>query len=218
MAEASESSKVKWMLKGRWLKNCSCDAGCPCDFWSNPTHHKCEGMIGMIVDDGYFGKTSLKGVKFVATVHFPGPLHEGNGTVQPYFDEKMTKEQMEAVGQILMGKAGNTWFEVVASLMTTVHEPVVAPIQFEHDIKAMTSKVVIPGHFETATEPIKNLATGQPFDALVQLPTGMEYRIAKTGIATKLSSSGKIKYNWKNCHSSLALVEQTQDGLKSSTV
>lgn len=216
--ENKGNSKIRWSMKGRWIKNCSCDPGCPCDFWSKPTHTKCEGMIGMIIDDGHFNSTSLKGAKFVATVKFPGPLHEGNGTVQPYFDDKMTKEQMESIGQILMGKAGNVWFEVIASLVTTVHDPIIAPIHFDFDIKSMRAKVMIPGHFETETEPIKNLATGQPVEALVQLPGGMEYRIAKTGMATKLKSHDKIKFDWKNCHSSLALVEQTHEGLKSSTI
>ena len=212
------SAKVKWRMKGRWLKNCNCDSGCPCDFWANPTRHKCEGMVGMIVDEGNFGDVGLNGAKFVVTLKFPGPLHEGNGTVQPFFDDKMTKEQMDGIGQILMGKAGNVWFEVVASLVSSVLEPKVAPIHFEHDIKNVTAKVVIPGYFETVTEPIKNLATGNVFRALVQLPTGMEYRIAETGVAKVLKGTGDIKYDWQNCHSSLALVEHTQDGLKSSTV
>ena len=212
------SQKVPWRMKGKWLKNCSCDSGCPCDFWAAPTHHKCEGMVGMIVDEGNFGNVSLKGSKFVVTVKFPGPLHEGNGIVQPYFDNQMTKEQIASIGQILSGKAGNIWFEVVASLASKVYDPIIAPIHFEHDIKNVTAKVVIPGFFETVTEPIKNLATGDTFHALVQLPTGMEYRIAETGVAKFLKATGDLNYTWKNCHSSLALVEHTQDGLKSSTV
>ena len=219
MAKQIEKSKsmaknVKWRMKGRYMKNCNCDTGCPCDFWAEPTHHKCEGMIGMIVDEGNFGEVPLKGSKFVVTLAFPGPLHEGNGTVQPFFDEKMKPEQIDAIGQILMGKAGNPWFEVVASLVSKVHEPKIVPIHFEHDIKNLKAKVIIPGHFETTTEPIKNLATGSIFHALVQLPSGMEYKTAETGVASKLKSTGAIKYNWQKCHSSLALVEQTQDGLK----
>ena len=25
---------AKWRLKGKWLKNCNCNPGCPCDFWA----------------------------------------------------------------------------------------------------------------------------------------------------------------------------------------
>lgn len=215
MEKKESSSKVKWLMKGKWIKNCSCDPGCPCDFWSKPTHTKCEGMLGMVVDDGYFGDESMKGAKFVVTYKWPGPLHEGNGTVQPFFDEKTTQAQRDALGQILMGKAGNPWFEVVASLVTTVLEPKIAPIKLDIDVKNVKAMVVIPGILETTTEPIKNIATGQSHRILVQLPAGMEYKTAETGTAVFNKSVGDIKYNWPNGHSSLAYVEQTQDGLKS---
>ena len=121
---------IKWRLKGKWLKNCNCNPGCPCDFWAPPTHHKCEGMLGMHVDEGFYGKTSMKGVTFLAQYHWPGPLHEGNGTVLPILDERSSPPQREAVLQILSGKAGNAWFEVVASLVSRVLEPKVAKIEF----------------------------------------------------------------------------------------
>ncbi len=36
-----------WRLKGKWIKNCNCAAGCPCDFRAPPTHGGCEGMLAM---------------------------------------------------------------------------------------------------------------------------------------------------------------------------
>ena len=44
------------------------------------------------------------------------------------FDIKTTSEQRDALGQILMGKEGNSWFEVIASLVTNLLEPKVAPL------------------------------------------------------------------------------------------
>ena len=204
----------KWRLRGKWIKNCSCDAGCPCDFWSEPTRHICEGMLGMEIDDGNFNDISMKGVKFVVAYKWPGPLHEGNGTVQPFFDVKTTPEQRDALGKILLGQAGNAWFEVIASLVTTVLEPKVAPIYFEHDMKNVRAKVTIPGILETVTEPIKNIKTGDAHRIMVQLPNGMEYKLAETGLAVLNKGSGDIKYNWPNSHSSLAYVEQTESGLQ----
>src|SRR2546426_10235310 len=86
---------IKWRPKGTWLKNCSCNPGCPCDFWAPPTHHKCEGMLGMHVDEGFYGKTSMKGVTFLAQYHWPGTLHEGNGTVLSILDERSSPPQRE---------------------------------------------------------------------------------------------------------------------------
>lgn len=210
----SKTKHTKWLMKGKWIKNCNCDPGCPCDFWSKPTHTKCEGMLGMQIEDGYFGNISLSGAKFIVTYHWPGPLHEGNGTVQPFFDEKTTQEQRDALAQILLGKAGNMWFEVIASLVTKVLEPKIAPIHFEHDLKNVRAKVVIPGILETVTEPIKNIKTNEFHRILVQLPHGMEYKTAETGTAIINKGVGEIKYNWPNSHSSLAHVEQTESGLK----
>src|SRR5947208_3065390 len=73
---------IDWRLSGEWVKNCNCAFGCPCDFNARPTHGTCKGLVGMHVKQGHFGSVSLDGVKFVGVVDFPGPLHEGNGTLQ----------------------------------------------------------------------------------------------------------------------------------------
>ena len=208
-----KTTGVKWRMKGKWLKNCNCAMGCPCDFWSKPTHTKCEGMIGMEIDEGNYGKTSLKGVKFAATYHWPGPLHEGNGTLQAFIDKNTTQAQRDALLTILSGKAGNMWFEVVSSLIANLLEPKFVPIKFEHDMEKRRARVSVPGEFETVTEPIKNIATGKEHRIRVQLPFGMEYKTAETAMAIVNKSTGKIKYNKPNSHSSLAYVEHTETGL-----
>ncbi|PYM83816.1 MAG: hypothetical protein DME09_09850 [Candidatus Rokuibacteriota bacterium] len=80
-------------------------------------------MFAMQVDEGDFGGTSMRGVKFAAQYHGPGPMHEGNGTVQSILDERSSSAQREAVLQILSGRAGNPSFEVVASRVSRVLEP-----------------------------------------------------------------------------------------------
>jgi hypothetical protein len=207
-------NKVAWRLKGKWLKNCNCAPGCPCDFWANPTHHHCEGMLAMEVDEGHFGDIKMDGVKFAVTYHWPGPLHEGNGTVQPILDEKTSSEQRDAILQILSGQAGNPWFEVLASVVSTILEPKFAPIEFQFDLQKRQAQVMIPGILETITEPIKNIATGDEHRILVQLPNGMEYKIAEIASAVVNKGTGDIKYDCPNSHSSLAYVEQTHEGLR----
>ena len=207
------ANKVKWQMKGKWLKNCSCDPGCPCDFWAKPTHTYCDGMLGMRIEEGFYGNTSLKGLNFVATYHWPGPLHEGNGTIQPFIEEKASADQRNAILTILSGKAGNVWFEVVASLVKTFHEPMFVPIHFEMDVDNRKARVEIPGILETKTEPIKNIATGGAHRIQVVMPDGMEYKQAETAVAAVNWSKGKIKYDRPMSHSSLALVEQTEAGL-----
>lgn len=205
--------EYRWRMKGKYIKNCNCDPGCPCDYWAEPTHHKCEGMMGMEIAEGHFEDISLDGVKFAATYHWPGPLHEGNGTMQPFIDENTSQEQRDALLRILIGQEGNAWFEVLASVVSTVLEPKFVPIEFEHDLEGRRARVVIPGVLETVTEPILNEATGDNLHILVQMPEGMEYKLAETASAAVNKGTGEIKYDCPKSHSSLAHVEHTDQGL-----
>jgi hypothetical protein len=90
-------------------------------------------MAGMRITEGYFGNVRLEGLIWVATYHWPGALHEGNGTMQPLIDERATPEQRDALLQILGGQQGGTFFEILASIVTTFLEPQFVPITFEFD-------------------------------------------------------------------------------------
>jgi hypothetical protein len=123
------------------------------------------------------------------------------------------REQREALLTIFSGKAGNPWFEVLASVVSKVLDPKFVPIEFSFDLKSRKAKVKFGTEVETTSEPIKNLATGDEHHILVDIPKGMEYRrpeIATTGI---LKSSGPLKFDCPNAHSSLAVVEHTHQGL-----
>src|SRR5262245_45671914 len=64
---------TNWRLKGDWIKNCNCAFGCPCDFNARPTHGTCKGLLGMRIEQGHFGDTTLDGLSFFVVVDFPGP-------------------------------------------------------------------------------------------------------------------------------------------------
>jgi len=117
----------------------------------------------MKVDKGPDGTLKMDRVKVGVVLTFPGPLHQGHGTVQPFVDVKASPAQRAAVLAIMSGKAGNPWFGVVASLVETSLPPAFVPVHFEHDIKKRRAKVSVAGLLETITEPLKNLATGKPF-------------------------------------------------------
>jgi len=140
-------ANVSWLMKGKHIKSCNCDFGCPCDFLGAPTHHACRGLIAMKIDEGHFGEVKLDGLHWAAIVEFPGPLHEGNGTLQPVIDARASEAQRNALLAILSGKeqAPTTMFSIFGSLMTKIHDPVFAPFAYEHDYGARTAKVSIPG-------------------------------------------------------------------------
>ncbi len=204
---------TEWLMKGEYIKNCGCAPGCPCDFWAPPTHHKCEGMIAMRIVKGNFGGTSLDGLTWAGVAHWPGPLHEGKGTLQPYISDKANEEQRNALLTILSGKAGNAWFEVVASTIATVHPPKFAPIEFDFNLAKRQARVRIPGELETVTEPIKNLVTGEEHRVLVDMPKGMEYFHPEVATAKVPQSTGELPVNSTPRHSSLASAEQPHKGV-----
>ena len=204
---------VEWMMRGEYIKNCNCAPGCPCDFWAAPTHHKCTGMCAMRIERGYFGTTALDGLIWAGSYFWPGPLHEGHGTFQPYVDERATAAQREALLTIMSGQAGNPWFEVLASVVSTLLEPKFVPIQFEFDLSRRHAQVVVPGEMETITEAIANIATGDTHRILVEMPEGMEYFRPEIATTKVLRGTGAITYDCPGAHSSLAVIEQRHTGL-----
>src|SRR4030095_14993654 len=208
-------SEVAWQMKGQYIKNCNCIAACPCDTTGFPYPEKgCEGMCGMYITQGNFGKVKLDGLSWVAVYMWPGALHEGNGTIQPFVDKKASQEQRNAILTILSGQAGNVWFEVLASVVKTIHEPQFLPIKWKFDKKGRTARVSIPGFLETESAPLTIPATDDKQLVIVRMPTGMEYREYYVAEAAVLTGTAPIKFDYTGRHSSIAEVNHTHKGLQ----
>lgn len=203
-----------WRLEGEWLKNCTCAYGCPCDFNARPTRGDCQGFLGMRITQGHFESTRLDGLSFFAVVSFPGPLHEGNGQLQPIIDERATPEQREALFNIMSGRhsAEGTLFHICSLIVTTMHEPIFAPVSLQFDGEARTARLVIPGVLESDVEPIKNPVTGADHRIQVVMPEGFEHRVGEIASAD-IRSTGAIRFETNGSHSTLAHVIQTPQGV-----
>ncbi|MBR1165347.1 DUF1326 domain-containing protein [Bradyrhizobium sp. DASA03005] len=203
-----------WRLEGEWMKNCSCAFGCPCDFNARPTQGYCKGLVAMRIAKGHFEGTRLDGLCFAITVDFPGPLHEGNGTIQPIIDERATAEQRQALFDIFSGKhsAEGTLFQIVSMIVTKIHDPVFVPFEFSFDKDGRIARLLARGVLETDVEPIKNPVTGDPHRIQVVMPEGFEHRAAEVASAN-IRSTGAIPFETRGTHSSLANVVQTPEGV-----
>ena len=71
-----------WEIKGRELGNCNCAYGCPCQFNALPTHGDCHAVVGYQIDEGHHGDVRLDGLRAALIASWPGPIHEGNGTIK----------------------------------------------------------------------------------------------------------------------------------------
>jgi hypothetical protein len=201
-------------MKGQYLKNCNCLATCPCDTVGVPLPHGfCEGVIGMNIQDGHFDDVSLSGLKWASMFHWPGALHEGNGTLEPVIDESASEEQRNALIQILTGQAGGTIFEILSTIVTKIEGPHFKKIDFEFDKEKRRARVAVDGLFETTSEPLIVPATGEEQHTIVKMPNGFEYKEMEVAYAGTLKSSASFKFDWSKTHSSLADVEHTEQGL-----
>ena len=203
-----------WRLEGEWIKNCNCAYGCPCDFNAKPTQGACKGLLGMRITKGHVGETRLDGLSFLVTVQWPGALHEGNGEAQPIIDERATPEQREALFAVLSGQnsAEGTLFHIFSLIVTTHHDPIFAPIEFQFDKAGRTARIVVPGVLETEVEPIRNPVTGAEHRIQVVMPEGFEHREGEIA-SSNIRSTGAIRFETKGTHSTLANVVQTPQGV-----
>jgi hypothetical protein len=196
-----------WLMEGPYMKNCNCDPGCPCDFNANPTHGQCEGMAAMIVEQGHFDDVNLDGVKWALKYWWPGALHEGHGAAQPILDASMSPQQMQALGAILSGQNGGTFFGILAEIIDTVHDPLIAGIDIDIDVENRRARCAVGDALETVTEPIESMAEdGGGYAIQVRIPGGFEYDEAEVAMATVLKGSGPIAFAHQNAHSSLARI------------
>jgi hypothetical protein len=171
-------------------------------------------MAGMHIDEGHFAAVKLDGLRWAVTYHWPGALHEGNGTLQAIIDERADDQQRQALLTILSGKEQQegTLFQILSLIVSNMLEPKFLPIDFQFDLGGRTAHVVVPGILETASQPIKNPVTGDPHRIQVHMPEGFEYYEAEIASAATVGT-GDIKFDLTERHSSLAHVEHTPAGL-----
>ncbi|MFZ0836473.1 MAG: DUF1326 domain-containing protein [Xanthobacteraceae bacterium] len=206
---------VKWMIKGREFANCNCAYGCPCQFNALPTHGDCKAIVGIIIDEGHHGDTSLAGVKFASVLSWPGPIHEGRGEVFLVVDENSTAAQREAVLRIASGRdsePGATFFQVFASTLETVHDPIFATLDLEVNVAARTARLNVPGLIEARGETILNPMTKEPHRAQVHLPGGFEYTQAEFGRGWG-KSFGPIRHDLNDSHAHFCHLHLTGSGV-----
>ncbi|MBI1896186.1 MAG: DUF1326 domain-containing protein [Acidobacteria bacterium] len=178
-----------WRIEGEEVAACNCNWGCPCQFNGLPTTGRCEGMAAWQIERGHYGAVPLDGLRFALVCSWPGPIHEGNGTVQAVIDRRATREQLEALLTLMNGGAGGTFFEVFSSVCPNKLESRIAAIELSADRERRRASVRIPGMLEVDVEPIRNPVTGEEHRARIDLPNGFEYKQAEVANAVRFHST-----------------------------
>jgi len=202
---ATDTARTNWRMIGEEIGHCNCAWGCPCQFSALPTYGNCEALVAFEIREGHYGSTRLDGVRFARAFHFPGAVHEGNGTRWLIVDERATPEQREALIAIESGTQGGTVFEIFAAVCPNVREPAVAPIELAFDREQRRATLRIPGIGEGHTEPIKNPVTGQEHRARIVLPDGFEFKEAEVGnsVSWKVTAGAPLQFEHRNSYAQL---------------
>ncbi len=90
--------------------------------------------------------------RIAAIFKWPGPIHEGNGEVIAFVDEKATDRQREALLRIMSGQDTDpfaTMFAVFASTVTKMNEPVFTKIDLELDIDGRRGRIFVKDYIDT---------------------------------------------------------------------
>jgi hypothetical protein len=189
------SAKIKWSLEADYLQACNCDYGCPCEFSAPPTLGFCEGVGAWRINRGKYAKVKLDGLGLGFAARWPKAIHEGNGTVCIFVDEKANAAQRDALLQIASGKAGGLPFEILATTFSKLLEPMFVPFQFK--LKGLNSSMQMGEAVVAAMAPIKNPVTGEAESVAVNHGTGFVFQKAECVSADEMRvSAGELKFAW----------------------
>jgi len=210
-------SATSWVLKGTEYGNCNCDYGCPCQFNGRPSSPDgdCRAVQFTQIDEGRYGHLALGGLRFAWLAGWPGPVHEGNGEFQLIIDERGDDAQRESIRRIVYNEDTDetlSHYAIFLSVCTTVHEPIVAPIELEFDIEARTAHAEVPGVVVSDAEPVRNPVTGEPHRAQIVLPEG--FAVTKMETASRTTkATGAIPLDFANKFASLSKLHMTDRGI-----
>jgi hypothetical protein len=191
------------------VEACNCQHGCNCQFAGFPNEGKCEFIIGYEVKDGRFGDVSLNGVRAVVAAKYPNAIHEGNGHVVLFIDDKATAAQADALATILSGKMGGMPWEALAGTISRFEGPIRKPVEI--DVAKERSRVRVAGAIELAMTPLKDPVTGAEKEVHIVYPKGgffwNDAAVATT--QTMRASHGDLHLEWPGRYASVAEVNWT---------
>ena len=207
---------VEWRVKATELANCNCAYGCPCQFNALPTHGDCRAAVGYQIEEGHFGAVKLDGLRAALMASWPGPIHEGNGTLQLIIDERADAAQRDALVKIMTGQEtddmATVWW-VFSAMAPNKLAPLFKTIEVEIDVDARRGRLSVPGIVETVAEPIKNPVTGAEHRARIDLPHGFEYRVAEMGSGTTRASGAIALPGLQNTYAQFAHIHLSNKGV-----
>ena len=204
-----------WEIKGREFGNCNCNYSCPCQFNAMPDNGHCRGLAVYDIEEGYHGTTRLDGLGPRACSAGRAPSMRARARVCTSSMPARRPSSAQALLRILRGEDTDpfaTVFNVFSSTCDTLHEPVVAEIDFEMDIDGRTARAAIAGVLEMRGAPILNPVTGAEHRVRIVQPNGFEFAEAEIGRGWS-KTEGPIAYELADSYGQFAEIHLCQHGM-----
>jgi hypothetical protein len=203
------SERVPWHIQGDYVEACNCDYGCPCNFNGFPSKGYCEAIVAFKIHTGSHGTTRLDGLAVYEVLKWPKAIHDGNGVVALFIDEKATEEQRNALIKIISGAEGGLPFEILATTVSEMKGPFFVPITFESN--GTKTRVAVEGS-EAELTPHTNPVTGEDHEVHTVLPDGFLW---KDGLAAKsktnVSRVEGVEFDWTGQNAYFAKYEWSNE-------
>jgi hypothetical protein len=148
-------------------------------------------------------------------VSWPGPVHEGKGTMQPFIDRNANERQRDALLRILTGQDTEemaTAFWVYAKMCDTIHDPIFTDITMDVDVNSRTAHCKAEGVATARGEPILNPVTGAEHRVGIVQPNGFEYELAEVGRGWS-ESVGPVTMKLDNSYGTWFELHMNQSGV-----
>ena len=208
-------SITPWTIKGSSFVNCNCSYGCPCQFNALPTNGSCSAVLGCQIDSGHFGAVKLDGLRAAGIYSWPGPIHMGNGRMQLIVDERADEAQRNALTRIMLGEdtqeVATMWW-VYSAMSPHKEATLFAAIDFEVDVDARRGRLVVHGLVESQGKPIVNPRTGVEHRVRIDLPNGIEFRLAEIG-SGRSKTQGTIPLEFTDTYGQFARLHLSHAGV-----
>lgn len=198
-----------WRLRGKGYEFCNCQPGCTCNFSGFPTSAdgSCRAAVGTHITEGQCGDVDLAGIKAIALIDWPGPIHEGNGRAVFVVPEEVSDERLDCLAKIFTGQLGGLPWSILG---TTFAVTGVVRTDVEIDDDGINSGFRAPGVGEAKGTTLKNPVTGEDHNVSIVLETGFiwkrgdcgqgSFRVRAEGIDLDFEDSNWIYYDfdWTN--------------------
>lgn len=205
---------VEWEIKGTEFANCNCIYACPCQFNALPDKGFCEAVAAFQIHQGHFGDVRLDGLRAVAIYKWPGPVHQGNGSMQLIIDERANAKQRDALTKILSGEEtedmATVWW-VFGTMSPNKHPPLFRSITFDVDVDARRARLDIPGVAVMSGVPIRNPVTGNEHRVRIDFPKSFEFAQAEIGSGTS-KTEGAVSLDLKDTYGQFAHLHLSHKG------